>query len=263
MSTHLLAVSRRKTILEHVRLHSEVPVALLADALSTPAATLRRDLRLLEAQGVIRRSYGMITAVETSRYEKPLADRELSYGSEKSSIADAAVGLLDDEASIYIDEGYLPHLIAVRLPSDKTFTVVTPSLPVAAYLAENTHNDVYLLGGRVRGRTLGAVDYWARDMLSGFSLDIGFIGANGVTVDGLTTPDPAVGAIKSMAVSVCKRRVFIGDHTKFGVTTFSKFAAVSDFELFVTSDKLPISQTRRFTQIGAQFLRAATTRGEQ
>jgi DeoR family fructose operon transcriptional repressor len=115
---------------------------------------------------------------------------------------------------------------------------------------------VLLLGGRVRGKTLGTVDYWAREMLSGFALDLGFIGANGVTVEaGLTTPDPAVAAVKSMAVAVCSRRIFIGDHTKFGVTSFARFARLSDMEIFVTGEQLPQSQARRFQQSGVHMLR--------
>ena len=255
-SAHHSAVLRRRQVLEMVREQNELAVATLALQLDTQPATLRRDLRLLEGQGLVRRSYGLITAVETSRYEKPLALRERSNNDEKARIAEAAIGLLEDETSIYIDEGFLPQLIAARLPNDKPLTVVTPSLPVAAHLAETTSHEVFLLGGRVRGKTLGSVDYWARDMLAGFALDIGFLGANGVSVEaGLTTPDPAVGLIKATAVSVCRRRIFIGDHTKFGVTSFARFANVDDMELFVTGEKLPLSQSRRFTQSGAQFLR--------
>lgn len=257
LSSHHSALVRRRRILELVRHHNEVPVALLAEELGTTPATLRRDLRLLEAQGTIRRSYGMIAAVESSRYETSLALRASSENNtEKSAIADAAVDLLQDETSIYIDEGFLPQLIAARLPDDRALTIVTPSLPVASQVAATTSHEVLLLGGRVRGRTLGTVDVWARDMLSGFSLDIAFLGANGVTVEsGLTTPDPAVAAIKATALSVSRRRIFVGDHTKFGVTSFARFAKLADMEIFVTGEQLPLSQARRFSGAGAHFLR--------
>ncbi|MGV8885327.1 MAG: DeoR/GlpR family DNA-binding transcription regulator [Microbacteriaceae bacterium] len=255
--SHQSVVARRRRILELVRQHNELSVTQLAEMLELELPTLRRDLRLLEGQGTIRRSYGLIAAVETSRYETSLALRAASENSaEKSAIAEAAASLLHGETTIYIDEGYLPQLIAVNLPTERALTIVTPSLPVAAHLAESSQHEVILLGGRVRGRTLGTVDHWAREMLSGFSLEIAFVGANGVTVDaGLTTPDPAVAAIKSTAIAVSRRKIFIGDHTKFGVTSFARFARISDIDLFVTGEKLSAAQTRRFTDGGAQFLR--------
>jgi len=250
------ARDRRSRIVEIVRQVSTIDVQTLGARLAVTQATLRRDLRLLEAQGSIRRSYGEITAVQTSTFETPLTWRSSSETEEKRAVAAAAVASLDGEASIYIDEGFVPNLIAELLPVDRSLTIVTPSLPVAARLAAGNRHEVLLLGGRVRGRTLGAVDHWARDMLAGFSLDIGFLGANGVTYEsGLTTPDPAVAAIKAMAVRVCRRRVFVGDHTKFGVTSFARFATVDDIDLFITGDKLPLAQVRHFTQGGANLHR--------
>jgi DeoR/GlpR family transcriptional regulator of sugar metabolism len=38
---------------------------------------------------------------------------------------------------------------------------------------------VIILGGRVRGNTLGVVDTWAVDMLRELNFDLAIIGANG------------------------------------------------------------------------------------
>ena len=58
-------------------------------------------------------------------------------------------------------------------------------------------------------------------------IDLAYIGANGISREhGLTTPDPAVGAVKAKAVAVSRRRVFAGVHTKFGVSSFSRFAGI-------------------------------------
>ena len=75
------------------------------------------------------------------------------------------------------------------------------SLPVATTLAARAGVQVIILGGRVRGSTLGVVDQWPTQMLSGLVIDLAIIGANGVTLEhGMTTPDPAVAAVKAAAV---------------------------------------------------------------
>ena len=132
-----------------------------------------------------------------------------------------------------------PVVVAVALPVDRQLTVVTASIPVAEVLAPRGGYTVILLGGRVRGRTLATVDHWVPRMLSEFSLDLAFIGANGISVhSGLTTPEPAVSEVKAAAIRVSRRRIFVGAHTKFRATSFSKFAEVSDFEMLITDTKL-------------------------
>ncbi|MFD1713105.1 DeoR/GlpR family DNA-binding transcription regulator [Amnibacterium flavum] len=250
------AGARRVRILQLVSERAQVAVAEVADELGITQSMLRRDLRVLESEGSVRRSYGMISAVERSRFETPLSWRTTTNGDEKRAIARAAAELLVGESSVYIDEGVTARLVAEYLPASRPLTIVTPSILVAADLAANSPHEVLLLGGRVRGRTLGVVDHWAREMLSGFAIDAAFLGANGVTVEaGLTTPDPAVAAIKAAAVKVSRRRIFVGDHSKFGVTSFARFANVGDIEVFVTSERLPLPHARRYMQYGPQVVR--------
>lgn len=257
MEQRKLLSSRRDELIRIVRERGSVNVATLAELLQVPPATLRRDLRMLEARSMIRRSYGEVHAVESSRHETSIAWRASNEPEHRARIAEAAVTMLDGASTIYIDEGRTTALVSDRLPNDRPLTIVTPSLLVAAELAVDTPHEVLLLGGRVRGRTMGTVDYWARDMLAGFVIDLAFLGANGVTAaHGLTTPDPAVAAVKSAAVRASRRRIFVGDHTKFGVSSFARFAAITDFERFVTTDRVPAGEARRLAHLGADIVHA-------
>ena len=93
-------------------------------------------------------------------------------------------------------------------------------------------------------------------MLAGFVIDLAFIGANGISREhGLTTPDPAVASVKAQAVEVSRRRVFCGIHTKFGASSFCKFADVRDFEVIITDVGLPANEARRYTNTGPQVIR--------
>jgi DeoR family fructose operon transcriptional repressor len=251
------AQERQHRILALARNDGQVDVAKLAANLAVAPETVRRDLRLLERHGLLRRTHGGAYPVETAGFETTLAVRTTRRVPEKRRIAAAAVELLGDAESVFIDEGFGPQLIAEALPDDRPLTVVTASLSTAAVLAASTSKTVLLLGGRVRGRTLATVDHWATSMLGKLVIDLAFVGANGISREhGLTTPDPAVADVKAQVMRVSRRRVFAGVHTKFGATSFCRFAEVPDFEAIVTDSALPASEAHRYSLLGPQVIRA-------
>jgi DeoR/GlpR family transcriptional regulator of sugar metabolism len=247
---------RQHRIVVLARDAGEIDVGKLAAELTVAPETIRRDLRLLEQHGLIRRTHGGAYPVETARFETTLAARTTRRVPEKRRIAAAAVELLGDAETIFIDEGFTPQLIAEALPTDRPLTVVTASLNTAAVLSTYTSATAILLGGRVRGRTLATVDHWASRMLAGFVIDLAFVGANGISREhGVTTPDPAVADVKAQAMRVARRRVFVGVHTKFGVSSFCRFADVADFHTIVTDAALPASEAHRYASFGPQVIR--------
>ncbi|QJU52246.1 DeoR/GlpR family DNA-binding transcription regulator [Herbiconiux sp. KACC 21604] len=243
---------RRKRILDLVRSGGRQEVQEIAAALGVAVETVRRDLRVLEDRHLLQRVHGAAMPVESGSFETAMDHRAQTRLAEKRRIAAAAVEAIGDAQTIFLDEGYTPMLIAEALAElTQPLTVVTASLANAVAIGKAPHHSVLLLGGRVRSRTLATVDHWATAMLAQLNLDLAILGANGITVEsGLTTPDPAVAEVKRTAVAVSRRRIFIGIHTKFGVTSFCTFAKVQDFELLITEEALPLRQAQRFAALG-------------
>ncbi|KAB8167720.1 DeoR family transcriptional regulator [Streptomyces sp. 3MP-14] len=252
----MAAVERQRAIVRAARRAGSVEVTALAEELRVARETIRRDLRVLEAHGLLRRTHGGAYPVESAGFETTLAARSTRHVPEKRRIAAAAAELVGDAETIFVDEGYTPQLIAESLPRDRRLTLVTASLAVASAMAAVDGFTVLLLGGRVRDATLATVDHWVTDMLGGFVIDLGFIGANGISREhGLTTPDPAVAEVKRRAVAASRRRVFAGIHTKFGAASFCRFADVSDLDTVVTSVRLPAAEAQRYVLKGPQVIR--------
>jgi DeoR family transcriptional regulator, fructose operon transcriptional repressor len=250
------AEERRRQILHLARQAGSVDVAKLSADLGVSRETVRRDLRVLEQHGLLRRTHGGAYPVESAGFETTLAFRTTMHVPEKSRIASAAAELLGDAETVFVDEGFTPQLIAEALPRDRPLTVVTASLTTAGGLATRENTSVLLLGGRVRGATMATVDHWATQMLAGFVVDLAYIGANGISRQwGLTTPDPAVSEVKAQVLRIARRRIFAGVHTKFGAVSFCRFADVSDFEAIVTDTRLPLTEAHRYSLLGPQIVR--------
>lgn len=250
------AEERRRGMLEQARRTGSVTVAGLAADFGVAVETVRRDLRVLEDHGLVRRTHGGAYPVESAGFETTLAFRTTMHVPEKQRIAAAAADLVGDAETVFVDEGFTPQLIAQALPRSRPLTVVTASLATASALATAGAATVLLLGGRVRGGTLATVDHWVTHMLSGFVIDLAFIGANGISREyGLTTPDPAVSEVKAQVMRVARRRVFAGVHTKFGAVSFCRFAEVRDFETVITDTALPPSEAHRYSLLGPHVIR--------
>jgi DeoR/GlpR family transcriptional regulator of sugar metabolism len=251
------ADERQRAILARARDSGRVEVTSVAADLHVAAETVRRDLKVLEGHGLVRRTHGGAYPVESAGFESSLAHRSRNNVSEKRRIASAAMGWLVDAETVYVDEGFTPQLVAEELATlDRALTVVTASLPAATALAAAPRLTVVMVGGRVRGRTLATVDHWAARMLAELVIDVAFLGANGVSRDrGMTTPDPAVGAVKAAAVRAARRRVFVGTHTKFGAATFYRFAGISDFDALITDTALSTTEAHRYGVLGPQVVR--------
>jgi len=251
------AEERQRQILSRARADGRVEVGSLALDLDVAAETVRRDLRELVGRGVLQRVHGGAYPVESAGFESNIKHRSTSLVGEKRRIAAAAAERLHGAETVYVDEGVTPQFVAEAIRPDSPITVVTSSLLAAGALAESPQVTVLLLGGRMRGRTLATVDHWALRMLSDLVIDLAFLGANGISRDhGLTTPDPAVAAVKAAVVERSRRRIFVGLHTKFGAASFCRFAEISDFEVLVTDTGLSPHEARRFSVLGPQVVRA-------
>ncbi len=248
--------SRQRRIVEFARTRGRVEVLALAEELNVASETIRRDLKVLAGRRMLKRVHGGAIPLETAAFESTVEYRSQVDLAQKHRIAAAAADLLHGAETVYLDEGFTPRLIAERL-ADQELTVVTSSLLAAEALAHSETVTVMLLGGRMRGRTLATVDNWAVDRLRSLVIDVAYLGTNGITPEhGLTTPDPAVAAVKQTAVSVATRRILVAADSKFGETSFCRFAEVSDFETIVTGTELPAAEAARYEALGPSMVRA-------
>jgi DeoR family transcriptional regulator, fructose operon transcriptional repressor len=235
----MYAEERQQHILERARAAGRVEVNALADALDVTPETVRRDLTILERHGVLRRVHGGAIPVERLGFEPGIETRSERFVAEKERIAKAALSHLPDEGTVLLDAGTTTLRLAEQLPRDRELTIVTNSLGIAALVAQHQNLSLYLLGGRVRGRTLAAVGSWVTSALSGVFVDVAFMGTNGLSVErGLTTPDQSEAAAKRAMISAARRSVVLTDHTKIGVDHFSRFADLSEIAALITDNGL-------------------------
>lgn len=242
-------------ILERARSKGRVDVTALADEFEVTTETIRRDLTILERHGVVRRVHGGAIPVERLGFEPTLSARENVMPDEKRRIAQAALAELSEAGTILLDAGSTTAKLADVLPVDRELTVVTHSISIALSLITRPNITVMLVGGRLRSRTLAAVDAWAVQTLRDTFVDVAFIATDGVSTDrGLTTADLAIAAVKRAAIASGRRSVLLADHTKVGNDQFARFADLSDIDTFITDDGIDGTVTADIAAAGPKVI---------
>ncbi len=235
----MYAPERHRAIVERVSSGGRASVVDLADALRVTPETIRRDLSILERQGLVRRVHGGAIPVRRLGFQPTVDSRSAVRIEEKGRIAEAALDEVPDEGAIIIDSGTTTGRLVAMLPHDRQLTVVTNSVQHAIALANRENITCLLVGGRVRGRTLACVESWAVNSLKGITADVAIIGTDGVSVErGLTTPDRIEAEIKAAMVGAARRKVVLADHTKFGDDHFAAFARLDEIDVIISDSNL-------------------------
>src|SRR3954468_19541740 len=253
----MYAEERQQRILDEARGAGRVEVAALAELLDVTPETVRRDLTVLERHGVLRRVHGGAIPLEKLGFEPRLDVRQERYTAEKERIAKRAIEQVPEEGTILLDAGSTTQLLAEQLPPGRELTVVTNSLAVANVVARSENLSLYLLGGRLRGRTQAAVGDWAVDALGSISVDVAFVGTNGLTVRrGLTTPDQDEARVKRAIVESARRTVVLCDSSKVGTDHFAQFAALDAVDTIITDAGLDEETGQEIEAAGPRVIRS-------
>ena len=233
----MFAEERYRQISGLVSAEGRVTVAGLSSRFGITKETVRRDLALLETDGVLRRVHGGAIAGSGATTDEPsLTSRASRHSPEKKRIAYAALALVPAAGGVVLDAGSTTGALAELLAEESRpeLTVVTHSVPVAA-LISGAGLSVELVGGRVRALTSAAVGSSTVTTFGRLRADLAFLGTNGISAGfGLSTPDADEAAVKTAIIGSARRVVLLADSSKFDEETLVGFAHLEDIDVLIT-----------------------------
>jgi len=141
---------------------------------------IRRDLRALAAEGKCKRVYG--GGLPISPGGGPFEHRLLNDAKEKRALALAALTLVSDVSTVFLDSGSTNLALARELPPDRALTIATNSISIASALLERKNFKVIVLGGEIDREIGAAVGLSAIREAEHLSFDLCFLGACAVSV---------------------------------------------------------------------------------
>ena len=254
---------RKQKILEHIAAHRKATVVELCDLFRVSSATIRNDLRDLEATGLLVRTHGGAMVKSKTGHEQDMVARGVQNLAAKRAIAEAALGLIEDGDMIVLDTGSTILQLARLLDRKRDITVVTNDLTIALLLEDLDSVKIVFLGGIVRKRFHCTVfnDLSSRDLLAGLTVDKAFMGLNSFSLEkGASTPDIGHAETKKLMMSIAAKVVLLFDSTKLGRNSFAQFASPDDVDTIVT-DRMSESDRKLLEDTGIEVIAAQNPPG--
>ncbi|WP_439618753.1 DeoR/GlpR family DNA-binding transcription regulator [Shinella sp.] len=191
----MLTSQRKALIVERLNRDGEIVAKTLAAELDLSEDTIRRDLREMAAEGLLKRVHG--GALPLSPPLPDFAARQSLATDEKAALGTRAAAMIAPGQVIFLDGGTTTAALARALPRSFPFTVVTHSPTIACELERHPTADVVLIGGRLYKHSMVTTGAMALDAIRGLQADIYFMGVTAAhPTHGLTTGDMEEAATK-------------------------------------------------------------------
>lgn len=235
----MLSLERQEEILKIISENKSATVEELASELFVSGATIRRDLRAMEKQGLIKRSHGGAMPFKSSAEESAFAIREQENTQAKRTIANIVVKLIKNGDSLFIDSSTTTGFVVPLLNNFKYLSVTTIGLRNALLLSQTNNIKIYIAGGRIQNHSNSITGTDTMDYISRIHADIALISCSGVDINAhLTDASIEQAKLKQQMRKNSSIVAMLCDSTKFNKTFMCTDFKFDEIDYLVT-DKLP------------------------
>ncbi len=245
---------RHKRILELLGDEGEIRVEALADRLNVSQVTMRKDLDILETQGLIERIHGSAIFSPRNRFNVTFLEELQTQANAKKLIAQAAVEYIKEGDSIILDAGTTTYWLAQALAGKfKSLLVITNSLPAALELSKAGYK-ILLVGGEVLNHSLALTGPITVNNLESYHVNRAFLGASGISLShGYSTADSNDADIKEQMIRAAEETYILTDSSKFERNCLVSFADFSDIHLTITDSGISSKVFKEFQKRGIEL----------
>ncbi|WIG44383.1 DeoR/GlpR family DNA-binding transcription regulator [Bacillus toyonensis] len=244
---------RREKILELLSTDGRVIVKDLAERFDMSIDSIRRDLSIMEKDGLLKRTHG--GAIELTRVRNLAAEPAKRYSDGsiyEDTIARVAVSYIKEGDSIFIGGASVHNAMLKYLP-EVSFTVITNSIEIAGYLREYKNIDTYLIGGKVKPSG-NITDTLASELISRFSIDLYFSTGGGISLQGISTATPEVAYFSKRVSEIARRNICLVPHNKLGIDCFIRGESLKEIDIIITDEEASKETVQDFEKQGKQVV---------
>jgi DeoR/GlpR family transcriptional regulator of sugar metabolism len=236
----MLNLERIDRIREEIQQKKAVTVQRLSEKYFVSPSTIRRDLDILEKEGLIRRTYGGAVLVIHPSNEIPYSIRCNENTAAKDVIGELAADLVAENQFIALDTTSTVAFMLPHLRDKVNLKILTNSAQIAIETIESLPSArVFCTGGWMNKLSRGFEGETTRLRIAEYHTDVLFFSARCVSMDaGITDVNEEDVYLKQQMMKNSRKVVFLCDHSKFDHTSYRSVCPVERIDYLVT-DKRP------------------------
>ncbi len=236
----MLAVERRNKIEQTIIKNKSVLVLELAKEFDVTTETIRSDLEKLEKQGVLVRTYGGATLIESREADMEIHERDTVNFEGKQRIGMRAAELIKDGETIFLDASTSSLHLARNIKDKKSITVITNAEKVVLELSDCPDIKVISTGGMLHSKNMSYVGRIVEETIrSSYFANKVFFSCRGVTLSrGLMESTEAEAEIKKAMIECSESAIFLCDRKKLGRLGVPVITDLNNIDVFITDIKL-------------------------
>ncbi len=229
---------RHRAILETIKECGRISIGEIQERFEVSVDSARRDLRILEEKGLLKRTHGGALPLMPVDCRPPRVRDfdKMTVDEHYAVIAKKAASLIKSGDVVYLTSGTFGFLMSEYLPRNMEYTLVLNSPTLADRFKYWDNLTVYLTGGRMRMHGASSmVDSFALAFVKNMHFDVCFITGAGVTASfGLSNGTDETAAFQRMVLENSRRRILLMPCQKVGVNAFIKVTDISHFDTLIT-----------------------------
>lgn len=213
-------------------------VSDLSSLFSVTEETIRRDLKFLEEEGVLIRTYGGAYIQDGVENEISHKLRETIYVDSKQAIAAKSKSIISNGDSIFLDCSTTCLFIAMAV-QEMRLTIATNSLKITNVLSERENIRLITIGGRFAKQNDGFFGLPAVKTLSQFTFDKAFISCRSLSIqNGVNDSMEDLAQLRQSVLRHANQVVLVADYSKFNKSSFINICALKDINCLITDRPL-------------------------
>jgi DeoR/GlpR family transcriptional regulator of sugar metabolism len=236
----LLREERKRKISQFIEENKRATVTELSELFGVSESTIRRDLEVLDEQGVIQRAHGGAVVVERAAPEPPIIQRIVENEEEKKKIGRAAAQLVRDGETVFLGSGTTTLEVARNLVDKSNLTVITNALNIANLFAGNPNITVIVVGGLLRHSELSMIGHITEQVLKELRADKVIMGMRAISIEEGLTNDYLPETMTDRAIiQFAPEVILVADHSKFDKVSTALVAPITSVNKMVTDVDTP------------------------
>ena len=259
----MLAVERRKIILQKVHQEKKVIVSELSKEFEVSEETIRRDLERLAEEGHVIKSYGGAVINEIGSIDLPFNVRWKSNSLGKKKIAELINQEINDGDHIFLDASTTAVFIAKNIKQKKHLTVITNSIENLLELSDVSGWDIISTGGLLKPGSMSLLGRKAAECIERYNADKVFFSCKGIDImKGVTESHDETASVKQSMIESAKKVYLTVDSSKFGKVGFANICKLSKIDVIVTDKKPEDRWLDTLNELGVECIYPQEDKGE-